>query len=84
MDTHVYTGYKIPANYDSMIAKIVAVAQTRAEAIDKMRRALFELVIEGIKTTAPFHQQLLEDPNFREGNYTTKFMEDFVIKNPEE
>jgi acetyl-CoA carboxylase biotin carboxylase subunit len=83
VDTHVYTGYKIPANYDSMIAKIVAVAQTRAEAIDKMRRALFELVIEGVKTTAPFHQQLLEDPNFRAGNYTTKFMEDFVIQSPE-
>jgi len=83
VDTHVYTGYKIPANYDSMIAKIVAVAQTRAEAIDKMRRALFELVIEGVKTTAPFHQQLLENEDFRAGNYTTKFMEDFVIKNPE-
>lgn len=83
VDTHVYTGYKIPANYDSMIAKIVAVAQTRNEAIDKMRRALFELVIEGVKTTAPFHQQLLEDPDFRAGNYTTKFMEDFVIRTPE-
>ncbi|MBQ2098350.1 MAG: acetyl-CoA carboxylase biotin carboxylase subunit [Bacteroidales bacterium] len=83
VDTHVYTGYKIPANYDSMIAKIVAVAQTRAEAIDKMRRALFELVIEGVKTTAPFHQQLLENEDFRAGNYTTKFMEDFVIQNPE-
>ena len=66
-----------------MIAKIVAVAQTRAEAIDKMRRALFELVIEGVKTTAPFHQQLLENEDFRAGNYTTKFMEDFVIKTPE-
>ena len=84
VDTHVYTGYKIPSQYDSMIVKLVAVAQTRQEAIAKMRRALDELVIEGVKTTAPFHQQLMEDPNFRDGNYTTKFMEDFVIKNPED
>lgn len=84
VDTHVYTGYKIPSQYDSMIVKLVAVAQTRQEAIAKMRRALDEIVIEGVKTTAPFHQQLMEDPNFRDGNYTTKFMEDFVIKNPED
>ena len=63
-----------------MIVKLVAVAQTRQEAIDKMKRALNELVIEGVKTTAPFHQQLMNDERFREGNYTTKFMEDFQIK----
>ncbi len=80
VDTHIYTGYKIPSSYDSMIVKLVAVAQTRQEAIDKMKRALNELVIEGVKTTAPFHQQLMNDERFREGNYTTKFMEDFQIK----
>jgi acetyl-CoA carboxylase biotin carboxylase subunit len=67
-----------------MIVKLVAVAQTRNEAIQKMRRALNELVIEGVKTTAPFHQQLMEDPRFCEGKYTTKFMEEFEIKKPEE
>jgi len=82
VDTHVYTGYTIPAYYDSMIVKLVATAQTRQEAIDKMRRALEELVIEGVKTTAPFHLQLMNDENFKEGNYTTKFMEDFEIKMP--
>lgn len=80
VDTHIYSGYKIPSSYDSMIVKLVAVAQTRQEAIDKMKRALNELVIEGVKTTAPFHQQLMDDERFREGRYTTKFMEDFTIK----
>ncbi len=80
VDTHIYTGYTIPSNYDSMIVKLVAVAQTRTEAIDKMRRALEELVIEGVKTTAPFHLQLMNDTRFREGNYTTKFMEDFQLQ----
>ena len=80
VDTHIYSGYTIPSNYDSMIVKLVATAQTRTEAIDKMRRALEELVIEGIKTTAPFHLQLMNDQRFREGNYTTKFMEDFQLQ----
>ena len=80
LDTHVYAGYTIPPNYDSMIAKLIITAQTREEAISKMKRALDEFVIEGVKTTIPFHRQLMEDPNYVAGNYTTKFMEDFVIK----
>lgn len=80
LDTHVYAGYSIPPNYDSMIAKLITTAQTREEAISKMKRALDEFVIEGIKTTIPFHRQLMEDPDYLAGNYTTKFMEDFVIE----
>ena len=77
LDTHVYAGYSIPPFYDSMIAKLITTAQTREEAIDKMRRALDEFVIEGVKTTIPFHRALMDDPNYLAGNYTTKFMEDF-------
>lgn len=80
VDTHVYAGYSIPPNYDSMISKLITVAQTREEAITKMERALSEYVIEGIKTTIPFHLQLMADEQFRKGNFTTKFLEDFVIK----
>ena len=80
IDTHVYSGYLIPPHYDSMIAKLITVAQTREEAITKMERALSEYVIEGIKTTIPFHQQLMQDPNFRSGNFTTKFMDSFELK----
>ncbi len=80
LDTHVYSGYTIPPNYDSMIAKLITTAQTRQEAINKMKRALDEFVIEGIKTTIPFHRQLMDDPRYVEGNYTTKFMEDFHMK----
>lgn len=80
IDSHIYTGYVIPPYYDSMIAKIIAVAQTREEAINTMERALNEYVIEGVKTTIPFHQQLMQDENFREGNFTTKFMESFKLK----
>ncbi len=80
VDTHVYAGYCIPSNYDSMIAKLICVAQTREEALCKMERALSEFVIEGIKTTIPFHLQLMKDPEFRAGNFTTKFMETFEIK----
>jgi acetyl-CoA carboxylase biotin carboxylase subunit len=83
VDTHVYAGYTIPPNYDSMIAKLITTAQTREEAIAKMRRALDEFVIEGIKTTIPFHRQLMDHPDYIAGNYTTKFMEDFVLT-PEE
>ena len=82
LDTHVYAGYVIPPNYDSMIAKLITTAQTREEAIFKMKRALDEFVIEGIKTTIPFHRQLMEHPDYISGNYTTKFMEDFVIESP--
>jgi acetyl-CoA carboxylase biotin carboxylase subunit len=80
VDTHVYAGYTIPPYYDSMIAKLITVAQTRDEAIEKMKRALREFVIEGVKTTIPFHLQLMDNPDYRSGNYTTKFMEDFVMK----
>lgn len=84
VDTHVYAGYVIPPHYDSMISKLITVAQTREEAIEKMERALSEYVIEGIKTTIPFHQQLMEDPIFRSGAVTTKFMETFKLKPPKE
>ncbi len=80
LDTHVYSGYMIPPNYDSMIAKLITTAQTREEAINKMKRALDEFVIEGIKTTIPFHRQLMDNPDYVAGNYTTKFMEDFTMK----
>jgi len=83
LDTHVYSGYTIPANYDSMIAKLITTAQTREEAINKMKRALDEFVIEGIKTTIPFHRQLMDDPNYVAGNYTTAFMETFEMKDEE-
>ncbi|WP_374959803.1 acetyl-CoA carboxylase biotin carboxylase subunit, partial [Gilvibacter sp.] len=84
LDTHVYAGYMIPPNYDSMIAKLIVTAQTREEAIAKMKRALDEFVIEGIKTTIPFHRQLMEEPDYVEGNYTTAFMNDFEMREPEE
>ena len=79
LDTHVYAGYTIPPNYDSMIAKLITTAQTREEAINKMKRALDEFYIEGIKTTIPFHRQLMEDPNYVAGNYTTAFMDTFKM-----
>ncbi|MCZ8169106.1 acetyl-CoA carboxylase biotin carboxylase subunit [Flavobacterium sp.] len=82
LDTHVYAGYTIPPNYDSMIAKLITTAQTREEAINKMKRALDEFYIEGIKTTIPFHRQLMDEPDYVAGNYTTKFMESFKMKDP--
>lgn len=83
IDSHVYAGYVIPPNYDSMIAKLIVSGQSREEVIVRMKRALEEFVIDGIKTTIPFHIALLEDGKFKEGNFTTKFLEDFdfsVIK----
>lgn len=80
VDSHIYAGYTIPPYYDSMIAKLITIAQTREEAIQTMERALSEFVIEGIKTTIPFHQQLMLNDDFRKGNYTTKFLESFVLK----
>ena len=80
VDTHVYAGYTIPPNYDSMIAKLIITARTRDEALKKMKRALDEFVIEGIKTTIPFHAQLVSDEKFIKGDYTTKFMETFEMK----
>jgi acetyl-CoA carboxylase biotin carboxylase subunit len=79
VDSHVYAGYAIPPFYDSMIAKIIAVARTRDEAINTMSRALSEYVIEGVKTTIPFHQQLMRNEDFRKGNFTTKFMDGFKM-----
>jgi len=79
IDTHVYAGYSIPPNYDSMISKLIVVAQTREEAILKMKRALDEYIVQGVKTTIPFHQKLMTDPKFIEGDFTTKFMETFVL-----
>lgn len=84
IDTHVYSGYVIPPHYDSMIAKLITTAQTREEAINKMKRALDEFVIEGVKTTIPFHRQLMDHPDYIDGNYTTKFMEDFKMAPLEE
>jgi acetyl-CoA carboxylase, biotin carboxylase subunit len=79
IDTHVYANYMIPPFYDSMIAKVITVAQTREEAIGKMERALDEFIIDGVKTTIPFHQKLMRNDDFRKGNYTTKFMETFEM-----
>jgi acetyl-CoA carboxylase biotin carboxylase subunit len=80
IDSHIYAGYTIPPNYDSMVAKVITMAQTREEAIMKMSRALSEFVIEGVKTTIPFHQRLMKDEKFLKGDYTTKFMETFDLK----
>jgi acetyl-CoA carboxylase biotin carboxylase subunit len=80
LDTHAYAGYMIPPHYDSMISKLIVVAQTREEAITKMERALDEYIIEGIKTTIPFHQKLMKDEKFRAGDFTTKFMDTFEME----
>jgi acetyl-CoA carboxylase biotin carboxylase subunit len=80
VDSHIYAGYTIPPFYDSMIAKLIVSAQTREEAIVKMERALSEFVIEGIKTTIPLHQQIMQNEDFRKGNFTTAFMNSFEIK----
>ena len=80
VDSHVYAGYVIPPYYDSMIGKLITIAQTREEAIDTMYRALSEYVIEGIKTTIPFHLQLMKNEDFRSGNFTTKFLESFKMQ----
>ncbi len=80
VDSHAYAGYVIPPYYDSMIGKLIAVAQTRNEAINTMSRALSEYVIEGIKTTIPFHKKLMKNENFRSGNFTTKFLESFKME----
>ncbi len=84
VDTHVYAGYTVSPYYDSMIAKLICKAQTREECIKKMQRALDEFIVEGIKTTVPFHQQLMKDPGFREGNFHTGFLESFDLKKDEE
>lgn len=84
LDTHVYSGYRIPPNYDSMIAKLIVKGHTRKKAIAKMKRALQEFIIEGVKTTIPYHLQLMDDPNFAEGKFNTKYLENhFKFKEPE-
>jgi acetyl-CoA carboxylase biotin carboxylase subunit len=80
VDSHVYAGYVIPPYYDSMIGKLITVARTRDEAISTMYRALSEYVIEGVKTTIPFHLQLMQNDEFRKGNFTTKFLEGFKMQ----
>lgn len=80
VDSHVYAGYTIPPYYDSMIGKLITIARTRNEAIDTMYRALSEYVIEGVKTTIPFHLQLMQDERFRSGDFNTKFLESFQMK----
>jgi len=80
VDSHAYAGYVIPPYYDSMIGKLITVARTRNEAIDTMYRALSEYVIEGVKTTIPFHLQLMNDERFRSGDFNTKFLESFELK----
>lgn len=80
VDTHVYAGYAVPPFYDSMIAKLICKAQTREECIKKMQRALDEFVIEGIKTTVPFHQKLMKNEDFINGNYHTGFLDTFKMK----
>ncbi len=82
VDTHAYAGYVIPPNYDSMIAKLIVRSRTRQLAMDKMLRALGEFVIEGVQTTIPFHQELLKHPDFRAGNFDTKFLESFSMPPP--
>ena len=79
VDTHVYSGYTIPPNYDSMIAKLIVTAQTREEVIVKMKRALSEFVIEGIKTTIPFHLKLMDDETFKSGVFNTSFIDSFDL-----
>ncbi len=79
LDTHAYAGYRIPPYYDSMISKLIVVAQTREEAITKMERALNEYIIEGVKTTIPFHVKLMKHERFRSGNFTTKFLEEETV-----
>jgi acetyl-CoA carboxylase biotin carboxylase subunit len=83
LDTHAYSGYRIPPHYDSMIAKLIVSAPTREDAIKKMKRSLEEFIIEGIKTTIPYHIQLMDDPNFIAGKFTTKYLENNFKFNPE-
>jgi acetyl-CoA carboxylase biotin carboxylase subunit len=80
VDSHVYAGYVIPPYYDSMIGKLITIARTRQEAIDTMYRALSEYVIEGVKTTIPFHLQLMQNEKFKSGDFNTKFLESFKMQ----
>ncbi len=82
IDSHAYSGYKVPSHYDSMISKAIAIAKTRKTAIDRMYRALSEYIIEGIPTTIPFCKAIMQDPDFKNGQFTTKFVEDFLNRAP--
>lgn len=75
VDTHIYQGYIVPPNYDSMLAKLITFGRTRLDAIIRMRRALDEIVIEGVKTTIPFHKMMMEHPKFLRGDFDTKFID---------
>ena len=77
VDSHIYSGYEIPPNYDSMIAKLIVSHQSREEAIVRMKRALKEFFIEGVETTIPFHIKIMDDENFKKGVFTTNFMDTF-------
>ncbi len=78
VDSHAYGGYRIPSHYDSLISKLVTFGKDRREAMDKMSRALGEYIITGVKTTIPFEQAILQDPNFRRGVYSTNFIEQLL------
>ena len=78
IDSHAYAGYTIPSHYDSMIGKLITTGKDRREAMDLMNRALGEYMITGIKTTIPFQQAILQDPNFRRGVYSTNFVEQLL------
>ncbi|HLR26371.1 MAG TPA: carbamoyl phosphate synthase, partial [Fodinibius sp.] len=80
VDTHAYAGYKIPPHYDSMIGKLIVSAPTREDAINRMRRSLMEYVVEGVKTTIPYHIQLMDDENFQKGDFNTHYLEEFNYK----
>ncbi|TVQ66761.1 MAG: acetyl-CoA carboxylase biotin carboxylase subunit [Balneolaceae bacterium] len=83
VDTHAYAGYNIPPYYDSMIAKLIVSAPTREEAISRMKRALDEFIIEGVKTTIPYHKQLMNDPGFLSGEFNTQYLETSFTFNPD-
>ena len=77
VDSHVYTGYEIPPFYDSLIGKLIVKAKTRGEAINRMRHALDEFIVEGVKTTIPFHKKLMSDEKFQSGQFDTRFLDTF-------
>ena len=78
LDTHIYEGYVVPPNYDSLLAKLIVHAPTRADAISRLRRALDEFAIVGIQTTIPLHQRIVDDPEFQRGDYTIHWLEQFL------
>jgi acetyl-CoA carboxylase biotin carboxylase subunit len=83
VDSGLYAGYRIPPYYDSMIAKLIVYGTTRNGALRRLRRALEEFVVDGVKTTIPLHQLLLDDPDFQTGNYTIKWLEKWLAEQGE-